>query len=104
MHGELGNFLKRGAWKYVPRKKIPKTRKPLRCRWLFKEKYYGTKKPHLVARGYEHEPGMDYVESYSPLATNTTVKVVLAMALYYMGYFDNWVITRDHLASGAVDK
>ena len=30
---------------------------------------------------------MDYVESYSPLATNTTVKVVLAMALYYMGYF-----------------
>jgi hypothetical protein len=34
---------------------------------------------------------VDYVESYSPLATNTTVKVVLAMVLYYMGYFDDWV-------------
>ena len=32
MHGKLGNFLKRGAWEYVPRSKIPKTRKPLRCR------------------------------------------------------------------------
>ena len=35
---------------------------------------------------------MDYVEFYSPLATNIKVKVVLAMALlYYMGYFNNWV-------------
>jgi Reverse transcriptase (RNA-dependent DNA polymerase) len=58
---------------------------------LFKEKHDGTKKSRLVVRGYEQEPGVDYVESYSPLATNTTVKVVLAMALYYMGYFDDWV-------------
>ncbi|KAI2505738.1 GAG-pre-integrase domain [Fragilaria crotonensis] len=91
MQNELGNFLKRGAWEYVPRNKIPNTRKPLRCRWLFKEKHDGTKKSRLVVRGYEQEPGVDYVESYSPLATNTTVKVVLAMALYYMGYFDDWV-------------
>ena len=84
MHGKLGNFLKRGAWEYVPRNKLPKTRKPLRCRWLFKEKHNGTKKSRLVVRGYKQEPGVDYVESCSPLAMNTTVKVVLAMALYYM--------------------
>ena len=58
---------------------------------MFKEKHDGTKRSRLVVRGYEQEPGIDYVESYSPLATNTTVKVVLAMALYYMGYFDDWV-------------
>ena len=34
---------------------------------------------------------MGYVESYSTFATNTKVKVVLDMALYYSGYFDNWV-------------
>jgi Reverse transcriptase (RNA-dependent DNA polymerase) len=86
MSDELGNFPKRGAWEYVPRSKIPKTRKAkaLRCRWLFKEKHNGTKKSRLVVRGYEQDepPGVDYVKSYSPLATNTTVKVVLAMALY----------------------
>ena len=91
MHGKLGNFLKRGTWEYVPRSKIPKTRKPLRCRWLFKEKHHGTKKSRLVARGNEQEPGVNYVESYSPLTTSTTVKVVLAMALCYMGYFNDWV-------------
>ena len=35
---------------------------------------------------------MEYVESYSPLATNTTVTMVLDMALYYSGYFEDWVL------------
>jgi hypothetical protein len=29
-----------------------------------------------VIRSFAQEPGVDYVESYSPLATNTTIKVV----------------------------
>ena len=51
MHDKLGNFLNRGAWEYFPRSKIPKTRTPLRCRWLFKEKHDGTKKSRLVVCG-----------------------------------------------------
>ena len=53
-----------------------------RCRWIFKEKVDGTKKSRSVIRGYEQIPGVDFVESYSPLASNTTIRVVLAISLW----------------------
>lgn len=67
-------------------------RKALRSRWIFKQKLNGTKKSRSVIRGYEQEPGVDFNESYSPLATNTTIsRVALAMALYYYKEFKDWV-------------
>ena len=71
MHNELENFLSRDAWKFLPRHKLPPGRKTLRCRWIFKQKVDGTKKSRTVIRGYEQIPGVDFVESYSPLASNT---------------------------------
>jgi hypothetical protein len=67
LNGELENFLQRDAWEFLPRNKLPQNRKTLRCRWIFKEKLDGTKKSRTVIRGYEQEPGVDYVESFSPL-------------------------------------
>jgi hypothetical protein len=91
MHGELENFLKRDAWEFLPRSKLPNNRKTLRCRWIFKLKLDGTRKSRSVIRGYEQEPGVDYVESYSPLATNTTIKVVLAVTLEQEEKHDDWI-------------
>ena len=51
----------------------------------------GTKKSRSVVRGYEQEPGVDFNESYSPLATNTTIRVVLAMSLHYYKIHDDWI-------------
>jgi hypothetical protein len=51
-----------------------------------------TKKSRTVVRGYEQEPGVDFVESYSPLATNTTIKVVLATALSQATKHSDWII------------
>ena len=64
----------------------------MRCRWIFKEKLDKTKKSRTVVRGYEQEPGVDFVESYSPLATNTTIKVVLATALSQATKHSDWII------------
>jgi hypothetical protein len=82
MHSELENFLSRDAWQFISRKNLPPGRKTLRCRWIFKEKVDGTKKSRSVIRGYEQIPGVDFVESYSPLASNTTIRVVLAISLW----------------------
>jgi hypothetical protein len=92
LNDELENFLKRDAWEFLPRQNLPPNRKTLRCRWIFKEKVDKTKKSRTVVRGYEQEPGVDYVESFSPLATNTTIKVVLATALEYGEKFNDWKI------------
>ena len=73
LNAELDNFLSRDAWEFLPRKKLPANRKTLRCRWIFKQKADGSKKSRNVVRGYEQTPGIKYTESYSPLATNTTI-------------------------------
>jgi uncharacterized protein YihD (DUF1040 family) len=89
---ELENFLKRDAWEFISRKELPDKRKTLHCRWIFKLKADQTRKSRNVIRGYEQVPGIDYVESYSPLATNTTIKVTLAVTMEQMALHSNWVI------------
>jgi uncharacterized protein YihD (DUF1040 family) len=88
---ELENFLKRDAWEFISRKKLPANRKTLRCRWIFKLKSDQTKKSRSVIRGYEQIPGVDYVESFSPLATNTTIRVTLAVTMEQTALHDDWV-------------
>ena len=89
---ELENFLTRDAWEFLPRSVLPPGHETLRCRWIFKQKVDGTKKSRTVVRGYEQEPGVDFVESFSPLATNTTIRVVLAISLEYQQKHNDWVI------------
>ena len=91
LHVELENFLSREAWEFLMRSSLPPGRKTLRCRWIFKQKLDGTKKSRTVVRGYEQEPGVDFNESYSPLATNTTIRVVLSMSLYYSEEYNDWI-------------
>ena len=86
LNNKLDNFLKRDAWEFISRNQLPHDRKTLRCKWIFKQKVDGTKKSRTVVRGYEQEPGIDFVESFSPLATNTTIRVVLAIALEMRDY------------------
>ena len=92
LNNELDNFLKRDAWEFISRNQLPHDRKTLRCKWIIKQKVDGTKKSQTVVRGYEQEPGIDFVESFSPLSTNTTIRVVLAIALEMRDYNDDWKI------------
>ena len=64
----------------------------MRCKWIFKHKVDGTKKSRTVVRGYEQEPGIDFQESFSPLATNTTIRVVLGIAMEMRTKTADWKI------------
>ena len=44
-----------------------------------------------VILGYEQIPGVDYTESYAPLACDTGVKVTLAISLYKSEHEADWV-------------
>ncbi|KAI2499176.1 GAG-pre-integrase domain [Fragilaria crotonensis] len=82
---EINNFLSRDAWQKFPRKNLD-NRKPIPVKWIFKvkEEQDGSKryKSRIVLKGYVMVPGVDYTESFSPVATDTTVRTAIAMALY----------------------
>ncbi|KAK0570922.1 hypothetical protein LWI29_008499 [Acer saccharum] len=70
-----------GTWELV--RPTPSTN--IGCKWIFriKRKTDGTidrYKAHLVAKGFNQRPGVDYFETFSPVIKPTTIRLVLSIA------------------------
>ena len=62
-------------------------RKLIGVKWVFKIKnepdYSLRYKSRVVSKGYMQLPGIDYNEKFSPVAQPSSVRIVIAMVLYY---------------------
>lgn len=83
---ELHNFIKRKAWTMFPREKLKQMgRKPIGTKWVYKVKTEPDGslryKSRTVQLGYQEVPGVDYTETFAPVAQDTTTRLTLGVAL-----------------------
>ena len=85
---EINNFLNRDSWRFVPRQRVEKLgRKLIGTKMVYKKKDEtdGTTrfKARCVSKGFMQIPGVDFTERFSPVATDTSNRIVLALILFF---------------------
>jgi hypothetical protein len=84
MEEELNNFKRNKVWELVPRPK----QNVIGTKWVFRntQDEFGVvtkNKARLVGKGYTQVEGLDFGETYAPVARLESILIVLAYATHY---------------------
>ena len=84
MHEELHQSMRNDVWELVPR---PDGVNVIMTKWIFKNKSdeHGTiirNKSRLVAQGYTQVEGVDFDETFAPIAILKSIWILLAIACH----------------------
>ncbi|GKG30284.1 retrovirus-related pol polyprotein from transposon TNT 1-94, partial [Tanacetum coccineum] len=82
MQEELNQFVANDVWELVPQ---PKNMTIIGTKWVFRKKLdengvVSRNKARLVAQGYNQQEGIDYDETYAPVARLEYIRILLAYA------------------------
>jgi len=82
MDHELSTLQQAGTWETVP---CPKDKNVVDCKWVYQTKYKSDgaidkHKARLVTRGFTQVYGVDYLETYSPVAKLASLRTILVLA------------------------
>ena len=85
MESEVDSMYEKQVWTLVD---PPEGIKPIGCKWAFKKKTnmegnVVTYKARLVAKGFLQRQGVDYDETFSPIAMLKSIRILLAIFAHY---------------------
>lgn len=83
MGSEVKSLIKNNTWKLVER---PKDQWVIGSRFVLRNKYKSDgsiekRKVRLVARGFSQRPGIDFRETFAPVARMSSIRVAVAVAV-----------------------
>ena len=85
MKSEIQSMYDNQVWTLID---PPEGTKTIGCKWVFKKKTYMDGKVHtykarLVAKGFKQIHGIDYDETFSPVAMLKSIRILIAIAAYH---------------------
>ncbi|WKA04890.1 hypothetical protein VitviT2T_022887 [Vitis vinifera] len=82
---EFDALVRNSTWTFVP---LNPTQNIVGCKWIFRIKrnpdgLVMRYKTRLVAKGFHQRPGIDFLDTFSPVVKPTTIRILLHLAVTY---------------------